>query len=101
MLSLGEVAADIYSKHRACVTAMHDLDPVFTRWSRSAQVAELLQDLGYKKPTPVQSMYIFKVSGLRFVSLFIDHGCTADDAREAIVFYLFHQAVVLMTPWSR
>ena len=41
---------------------MHDLDPIFTQWSRSAQVAELLQDLGYKKPTPVQSMYIFKVS---------------------------------------
>ena len=44
------------------VAAMHDLDPVFMKWSRSARVAELLQDLGYKKPTPVQSMYIFKVS---------------------------------------
>ena len=43
------------------VAAMHDLDPVFMKWSRSAQAAELLEDLGYKKPTPVQSMYIFKV----------------------------------------
>lgn len=69
MLSLGEMAADVYSNHCAFVAAMHDLDPVFVRWSRSAQVAELLQDLGYKKPTPVQSMYIFKVSRLRFASL--------------------------------
>ena len=43
------------------VAAMHDLDPVFMQWSRSSQAAELLEDLGYKKPTPVQSMYIFKV----------------------------------------
>ena len=27
----------------------------------SRQVAELLADLGYKRPLPVQSMYIFKV----------------------------------------
>ena len=43
---------------------MHDLDPVFIKWSRSAQAAELLHDLGYKQPTPVQSMYIFKVTML-------------------------------------
>ncbi len=40
---------------------MHDTDPVFRKWSRSAQAAELLEDLGYKRPLPVQSMYIFKV----------------------------------------
>ena len=43
--------------------AMHDTDPIFRRWSRSAQAAELLEDLGYKRPLPVQSMYIFKVGG--------------------------------------
>ena len=48
---------------------MHDLDPVFTKWSRSAQVAELLKDLGYKRPTPVQSMYIFKVRQLYTVRI--------------------------------
>lgn len=41
--------------------AMHDTDPIFRKWSRSAQAAELLEDLGYKRPLPVQSMYIFKV----------------------------------------
>ncbi len=41
--------------------AMHDLDPVFREWSRSAKVAELMSDLGYQQPIPVQSMYIFKV----------------------------------------
>ena len=41
--------------------AMHDTDPVFKKWSRSAQAAELLEDLGYKRALPVQSMYIFKV----------------------------------------
>jgi phytanoyl-CoA hydroxylase len=40
---------------------MHDTDPVFRKWSRSVQAAELLEDLGYKRPLPVQSMYIFKV----------------------------------------
>ena len=40
---------------------MHDTDPVFRKWSRSPQAAELLEDLGYKRPLPVQSMYIFKV----------------------------------------
>jgi len=37
---------------------MHDTDPVFRKWSRSVQAAELLEDLGYKRPLPVQSMYI-------------------------------------------
>ena len=60
-IACSDLAAPLNS---ACVpvAAMHDLDPTFMQWSRSAQVVELLQDLGYKKPTPVQSMYIFKVS---------------------------------------
>jgi hypothetical protein len=40
--------------------AMHDLDPVFRSFSRSAKVCQLLQDLGYKRPLPMQSMYITK-----------------------------------------
>jgi phytanoyl-CoA hydroxylase len=40
--------------------AMHDLDPVFERFSHTAALAELCADLGYEDPTILQSMYIFK-----------------------------------------
>eukprot|EP00775_Hariotina_reticulata_P010651 gene10651-10810_t len=40
--------------------AMHDLDPVFRAFTRSQPVAAVLQSLGYIRPLPVQSMYIFK-----------------------------------------
>lgn len=40
--------------------AMHDLDPVFRRWSRSPKMAALMQSLGFLRPLPVQSMFIFK-----------------------------------------
>lgn len=40
--------------------ALHDIIPEFREWTRSARVTELLRCLGYKKPVPVQSMYIFK-----------------------------------------
>jgi hypothetical protein len=45
---------------RPCA-ALHDLDPVFRKFSRSDKVAGVLASLGYKRPMPVQSMYIFKV----------------------------------------
>lgn len=41
---------------------MHDIDPIFRKFSRSAKFAELARDLGFQKPIPVQSMYIFKVT---------------------------------------
>jgi phytanoyl-CoA hydroxylase len=40
--------------------ALHDLDPVFNRFSRSTELAALVSDLGYKQPLLLQSMYIFK-----------------------------------------
>ena len=40
--------------------ALHDLDPVFSSFSRSALMKALTTSLGMRKPTPVQSMYIFK-----------------------------------------
>lgn len=40
--------------------AMHDLDPVFSRFSRTPQLAELAADLGFEDPRLLQSMYIFK-----------------------------------------
>lgn len=33
---------------------MHDLDPVFRRWTRSPKVAALMAALGFARPLPVQ-----------------------------------------------
>ena len=40
--------------------ALHDLDPLFSRFSRSEQVKGLAKDLGLENSLLVQSMYIFK-----------------------------------------
>ena len=40
--------------------AMHDLDPVFDRFSRSPQLAKVAGSLGFEDPAIIQSMYIFK-----------------------------------------
>jgi len=40
--------------------ALHDLDPVFDRFSRSQKVKELAAALGFTNPLLLQSMYIFK-----------------------------------------
>jgi phytanoyl-CoA hydroxylase len=40
--------------------ALHDLDAVFNRFSRSPEIVALFADLGYKEALLVQSMYIFK-----------------------------------------
>lgn len=40
--------------------AMHDLDPVFYRFSRDSKMAALCTDLGYRDPRLIQSIYIFK-----------------------------------------
>lgn len=40
--------------------AMHDLDPVFSAFSRSPKIAHLVNELGLSDPLLMQSMYIFK-----------------------------------------
>ena len=40
--------------------AMHDLDPVFDSFSRTADIANVVHSLGYDDPAILQSMYIFK-----------------------------------------
>ena len=40
--------------------ALHDLDPIFDRFSRNAKVRELATAIGFDKPLLLQSMYIFK-----------------------------------------
>jgi phytanoyl-CoA hydroxylase len=40
--------------------ALHDLDPAFDRFSRTAEIEQLVSDLGIVDPLLLQSMYIFK-----------------------------------------
>src|SRR2546430_38356 len=40
--------------------ALHDLDPVFDRFSRTVQIKEVVCDLSINNPLLLQSMYIFK-----------------------------------------
>jgi len=40
--------------------AMHDLDPVFNAFSRTPELAEVANRLGFDDPVILQSMYIFK-----------------------------------------
>ncbi|HEY0079849.1 MAG TPA: phytanoyl-CoA dioxygenase family protein [Pyrinomonadaceae bacterium] len=44
--------------------ALHDLDPVFNRFSRTPELAQLSADLNISRPLLVQSMYIFKQPGI-------------------------------------
>ena len=40
--------------------AMHDLDPVFEKFSRTPELAEIANDIGFEDPRILQSMFIFK-----------------------------------------
>lgn len=40
--------------------ALHDLDPVFSEFSRSPDITGLVADLGIERPLLLQGMYIFK-----------------------------------------
>jgi phytanoyl-CoA hydroxylase len=44
--------------------AMHDLDPVFDRFSRTEDLATVADDIGLVDPLLLQSMYIFKQPGI-------------------------------------
>ncbi len=44
--------------------AMHDLDPVFDAFSRTAKLAGAVESLGFEDPGIIQSMYIFKPPGI-------------------------------------
>jgi phytanoyl-CoA hydroxylase len=44
--------------------ALHDLDPIFERFSRSEELSNLVSDLGIAGPLLIQSMYIFKQPGI-------------------------------------
>jgi len=40
--------------------ALHEIDPVFNEFSRTAAIRQLIADLGVEQPLLLQSMYIFK-----------------------------------------
>jgi phytanoyl-CoA hydroxylase len=44
--------------------ALHDLDPDFRSFSRSDKILAVVSSLNYKRPAPIQSMYIFKQPGI-------------------------------------
>ncbi|KAG0492485.1 hypothetical protein HPP92_005883 [Vanilla planifolia] len=44
--------------------ALHEIDPVFRKFSCSEKVSSVFRSLGYKRPVVVQSMYIFKQPGI-------------------------------------
>ncbi len=44
--------------------ALHDLDSVFSSFSRAPRLAALAESLGYSEPLLLQSMYIFKQPGI-------------------------------------
>lgn len=56
----GELAHDQSLSINKIGHAMHDLDPVFERFSYSTELAAVAADLGLREPLAVQSMYIFK-----------------------------------------
>ena len=44
--------------------AMHDLDPRFSAFSRTPELAAVARDIGFVEPRLLQSMYIFKQPGI-------------------------------------
>jgi phytanoyl-CoA hydroxylase len=56
----GQLRADAHLCLNKLGHAMHDLDPVFDSFSRTAELAVLATDIGMQQPLLLQSMYIFK-----------------------------------------
>lgn len=56
----GELRQDIFRSLNKIGHALHELDPVFRKFSRSAKLAELASALGLNDAVLIQSMLIFK-----------------------------------------
>lgn len=56
----GELVADKAVAINKIGHAMHDLDPVFERFTYRRELAEVARDIGMERPQVLQSMYIFK-----------------------------------------
>lgn len=44
--------------------ALHELDPIFKKFTSSEKISGLFSSLGYRRPAVMQSMYIFKQPGI-------------------------------------
>lgn len=68
--------------------AMHDLDPVFDRFSRTLALAEVAADIGLVDPLLLQSMYIFKQPSIGGeVSCHCDHTFLWTEPQSVIGFW--------------
>src|ERR1044071_9304232 len=56
----GRLRQDLFHSLNKIGHAMHDLDPVFNKFSRSPQMKKLAADLDLSEALIIQSMYIFK-----------------------------------------
>ena len=56
----GKLKTDLLHSLNKIGHALHDLDPVFNRFTRSVQMKELTEELGLHDSVVIQSMYIFK-----------------------------------------
>jgi phytanoyl-CoA hydroxylase len=56
----GELRQDLFQSLNKIGHALHDLDPVFQKFSRSPQLARLAGELGLETSLLIQSMLIFK-----------------------------------------
>ena len=69
--------------------AMHDLDPIFDRFSRRTGFAEVAADIGMQDPRLVQSMYIFKHPGVGGeVTWHTDHTFLWTEPRSVVGFWV-------------
>ena len=69
--------------------AMHDLDPVFSRFSRTPEMAALARAVGLADPRLLQSMYIFKQPSIGGeVSLHCDHTFLWTEPQSVIGFWV-------------
>jgi len=74
------------------VAALHDLDPDFRSFSRSDKVVAVVSSLNYKRPAPIQSMYIFKVGQSQCPS-FLSHICISSCTDEGRIFSESHNSL--------
>ena len=69
--------------------AMHDLDPVFSRFSRELGFADVAAGIGFDDPRLVQSMYIFKHPGVGGeVTWHTDHTFLWTEPRSVVGFWV-------------
>ncbi len=62
--SKGNLKNDLFHSLNKIGHALHDIDPVFNRFSRSVQMKKLASDLNLSDAVVIQSMYIFKHAGI-------------------------------------